>query len=194
MLVTAFVEGRMPPGEFEVALGNHSRIEALLDNDPDRPSATYVGRSLYLYLLQLDYGTPGGVVDAQGALIDWLKRHHVAHVPSPDPATLIGLIHDAQPQWLSLESGYIQEQFLSRSGGRTGQVLSEWLRDELLQSFRYVGKPPRWIQSPEWPIGAEGPLVFIGQLKVEKYFHDVACAYVFHDPSSGQCETILQVA
>jgi hypothetical protein len=133
VLVTAFVEGRMLPRDFEVALSDHSRIEALLDNDPERPSATYVGRSLYLYLLQLDYGAPGGVLNAQGALTDWLKRHHVPHVPSPDPAKLIGLIHDAQPKWLSLDSGYIQENFPTKHWNGRGELVCP-LRGQSLES------------------------------------------------------------
>ena len=100
----------------------------------------------------------------------------------------------AQPGWLDADARYIQEQFLSRAGARTGSDLREWLRSELLAAFRYVENPPSWIQSPEWPIGADGPLVFLGQLEIEKYFHDAAAAYVFHDPKSGECTTVVQVA
>ena len=55
-----------------------------------------------------------------------------------------------------------------------------------------VSDPPEWIQSPCWPHSAAGPLVFLGQLKVDQYFHDLATVYVFHDPANGECQTIVQ--
>jgi len=59
--------------------------------------------------------------------------------------------------------------------------------------FRCLGEPPEWIQEPDWPINENGPLVFLGQLSVLNYFHDESAAYVFHDPTTGGCETIIQV-
>ena len=41
--------------------------------------------------------------------------------------------------------------------------------------------------------GEHGPLVFLGQMAVKGYFHDEATVYVFHDPATGTCQTVLQV-
>jgi hypothetical protein len=133
-------------------------------------------------------------VNAHGVLAEWLDRHGVPHAPSTASRDLYDLLLQAQPGWLNVDSKYLQEAFLSRAGGRTGKELLQWLRGELRRAFRCVGQPPEWIQNPEWPIGPNGPLVFLGQLEVRKYFHDVGAAYVFHDPKSGECTTVLQVA
>ncbi|WP_395321849.1 hypothetical protein [Variovorax sp. UC74_104] len=67
-----------------------------------------------------------------------------------------------------------------------------WLRQRILELFKYVNQPPRWLQSPAWPIGDAGPLVFLGQFPVADYFHDEAAVYVFHDPAKDAFTTFVQ--
>jgi hypothetical protein len=193
-VVVGFVEGRIAAEEFRRFLYDEPAIEALLSDDPDLPPTSYVRSSTYHYLLGLEYGDPGGALDAQGALSEWLERHGIAHARDTSVELLHDLLLRAQPSWLSVDTMYLKEAFLARAGTRSGDELREWLHRELLRAFRYVGKPPEWIQSPEWPINANGPLVFLGQLAVEHYFHDVAVAYVFHDPAVNECTTVIQVA
>lgn len=192
--IVGFVEGRVSPREFELRLQNDPALEATLTDDPELPRNTYVGSSVYLFLLEEDLRDPRGVLNAQGALSEWLKRHSVAHRVAAEPKELYDLLLFAQPKWLDVDTKYLQEAFLNRSEGRTGQALRKWLHQELLSKFRYVSKPPEWIQSPQWPVGANGPLVFLGQVEIEKYFHDLAAAYVFHDLENGECTTVIQVA
>ena len=82
---------------------------------------------------------------------------------------------------------------MSKAGERQGAELKKWLSSELLRCFRYSDKPPRWIQNPNWPIGKNGPFVFLGQIKVVNYFHDEAAIYVFHDPTTGEFYNVSQV-
>jgi hypothetical protein len=81
---------------------------------------------------------------------------------------------------------------MPEAAGRTGLELRMWLTEQLLEKYRYVSKPPEWVQDPCWPHGATGPLVFLGQLEVAGYFHDFGTVYVFHDPATGECQTIIQ--
>jgi hypothetical protein len=192
--VLAFVEGRLDPTDFQRALQTDPSIEGLLKDDPDLPGRSYVGISVFHFLLELDLASPGDVLNAQGALSQWLTRHSVAHSRSSDAENLHGTILGAQPAWLDVDPKWIQEELIAKSGGLTGNRLKKWLRERLLERFRYVGKPPRWLQSPSWPIGPEGPFVFLGQLEVRGYFHDHAVVYVFHDPASGEYKSIVQIA
>lgn len=193
-VVADFVEGRLSPAEFESQLASRPELELLLDDDPNRPQHSYVGRSLFSYLLGQDYTDPGGRLNAQGAAAEWLTRRGIPYVPDPSPGALYDLVLAAQPKWLAVEMKYVETTFLARSEGRSGEVLKSWLAEELLRAFRYIKSPPDWIQNPEWPLGSSGPLVFLGQVSVEHYFHDVAAAYVFHDPATGECTTVVQVA
>jgi hypothetical protein len=190
----AFVEGRLGPTDFERALQTDPSIEATLKDDPDLPGNSYVGISVFHFLLELDLSNPGGVLDAQGAVSQWLTRHSIAHSKANDAEKLYGLILAAQPAWLDVDPKWMKDELIAKSGGLTGNRLKKWLRERLLERFRYVSRPPRWLQKPSWPIGAQGPLVFLGQFAVKGYFHDDAVVYVFHDPASGECKSIVQGA
>jgi hypothetical protein len=192
--VVGFVEGRVTAAEFERSLQSDPAVEALLLGDPDLPVDSYVGSSVFLFPLQLDLADPGDVVSAQGALGQWLDRHQVAYSASPEPGEFYNVLLDAQPAWLRVDAKWLRDEVIAKSERRAGHALRQWLHDELLARFRYVSKPPKWIQSPDWPIGPNGPLVFLGQLRVQHYFHDEAAAYVFHDPVAGECRTLIQVA
>lgn len=189
-----FVEGRLSASKFEAQLAADPRLEAALGDDPERPANSYVGRSMFQYVLEQDFGELGGRLNAQGAVSDWLGRHGVQCTPDGSVAKLYDTLLAAQPTWLSIDTKYLEAAFLSRSEGREGRELESWLREQILRSFRFVKAAPDWIQNPEWPIGPAGPLVFLGQLPIDRYFHDTAAAYVFHDPSTGDCTTIVQVA
>jgi hypothetical protein len=192
--VVGFVEGRVTPQAFERALQQDPAIEGLLTDDPALPPHTYVGKSVFLFVLELDLGDPGDILSAQGALSDWLTRHSVTHSRSSEPQEFYGLLLDVQPKWLDVDVKWLQDELVMKSGGLKGDALKQWLREQLTKRFRYLSKPPEWIQSPTWPIGANGPLVFLGQVEVCGYFHDDAAAYVFHDPASDECTTVIQVA
>jgi hypothetical protein len=189
--IVDFVEGRLDARSFEKRLYEDPEIEQVLNNDPNLDPGTYVGTSVYLFAIEQDFGAPGGVLSVHGALVDYLRRNHVTCRPSEGYANHYDLILSAQPRWLQADPGYIEKHVLPEARGRTGRELRDWLREELLKRFRYVKKRPRWLQSPRWPINENGPLVFLGQIRVQDYFHDEAAAYVFHDPKSGACQTII---
>jgi hypothetical protein len=79
----------------------------------------------------------------------------------------------------------------------TGEGLLEWIRPQVAQAFRCLVAAPRWIQNPNWQLHAGRPMQFIGQLDVTRavgLFHDDASFYVFFDPPTGICRTIVQVS
>lgn len=191
--IVAFVEGRMEPAAFEITLHSDPEIERTLNDDTTLKRSTYVGTSTFLFLAQQDFSSPVGVLNAQGALSQFLERKGIAFRPTHAHAELYDVILDAQPRWLNVPADWLKQNVLAAAEGREGKELRDWLRKRLLELFRYRDKPPKWIQSPQWPIGENGPLVFLGQLRIPDYFHDEAAAFVFHDPETGCCETVIQV-
>lgn len=81
-----------------------------------------------------------------------------------------------QPRWLGID-GPLLQQAAREAGDRKGAELKRWLE----------------VQNPAWPIGPNGPLVFLGQLSTGTYFHNAGYVYVFLDPSDGRCQTVIQV-
>lgn len=191
--IVAFVEGHIEPADFEKRLYNDPTIEAVLNDDPTLKPGTYIGTSTFHFVIQQDFESPGGVLNVHGALSQFLERKQIPFLPTKSYAKLHEIILQAQPRWLDVPADWLKKNVLSAAEGRNGKELRDWLRARLLELFKYREKPPKWIQSPNWPIAENGPLVFLGQLKIPNYFHDEAAAYVFHDPKTGRCETVIQV-
>jgi hypothetical protein len=192
-ILTDFVEGRLSPEAFEQILYSNTDLESVLKDAPRLSPNHYFKSDVYTFLIGLDYRDAGDVLDAFGAVGDFLMGKQIAFEPTSSYDDLHSVILSAQPDWLLVDTAYVSKMLLPQAGTRTGQELKEWLRQQFLERFKYVDRTPRWLQTPSWPFGKSGPLVFLGQLSVTDYFHDEAAAYVFYDPETGQCETILQV-
>jgi hypothetical protein len=80
-------------------------------------------------------------------------------------------------------------------GLATPQDFSVWLDAHLVQEFQSIAQPPRWVQGAAWPLSAERPMVFVGQLEATNpAFPGLAraCLYVFWTPTSGECFVVVQ--
>lgn len=191
--IVAFVEGRIEPADFEKRLYSDPAIESTLNDDPTLKPGTYIDTSSFLFVVKQDFKSPGGVLNVHGALSQFLERKQIPFRPTKAYAELYDVILKAQPRWLDVQADWLKKNVLSSAEGRKGKELQSWLRTRLLELFKYRQKPPKWIQSPNWPIGENGPLVFLGQMRIPDYFHDEATAYLFHDPTTGRCETLIQM-
>ena len=189
----AFAEGTISALEFRDALYQGDDFQEFLENDPNLRHGNYVGDDVYLFLIERNYDDPGSALSAHGAVCDYLDRNEIEYQRSSKLSDDFGLLLDAMPKWLDVDTGYLKKHILPAAGELKGAALKKWLKAELRARFKFDSKPPRWIQSPAWPIGDQGPFVFLGQVPVKNYFHDTAAAYVFHDPATGECETIVQV-
>ena len=193
--IVNFVEGRINAHQLEAAFyTKSSEFEGLLDQDPDLPPYHYASPSVYLFIIQQDFGDPGDVLSIHGSLSDYLQRNGISSSPTSICSDFYTLLLQSQPHWLSADMKYLAA-LVEEADGRNGEGLKQWLHAELLKRFRCLGSPPDWIQDPPvWPMSDDGPLFFLGQMSIEGYFHDVAAAYVFHNRRSGHCETLIQVA
>lgn len=187
-----FAAGELQPHEFRDRLYSDPSFESFLANDPKLGPTNCVHGSAYRFLLECDFDDPGGILDAHGAVCDFLDRNGYDYKKTGEYADFYDLVLQASPDWLEADPKYVQDQIMPEAADRTGHELRMWLTEQLLEKYRYVSKPPEWVQGPCWPHGAAGPLVFLGQLEVAGYFHDFGTVYVFHDPATGQCQTIIQ--
>ncbi|WP_051237259.1 hypothetical protein [Ottowia thiooxydans] len=187
-----FASGSLSATAFEDCVYNDRSLETLL-SAASAPGHFQDGTTLYHYLISLKYDDPGEVLDAHVAVCEWLVERGTSFTPSKERSQTYELIQAAQPRWLDLDATFL-ESVLATAPPLHGAELKAWLRSRLLELFKCCGRPPRWIQSPAWPIGTHGPLIFFGQLSVPNYFHDEAAVYVFHDTATGECTCITQVA
>lgn len=193
--VLDFVEGRIRGKDFEQRLYTDLGLETLLKDGSLKWHDTYIKSNPYDFLIALHYDDPGAVLTAQGALERVLEGRGIAFKRTTAHSELYGLLLAAQPGWLSVDSAYLNDHVLPDAGGRTGKELKTWLAARLRELFRYAKRPPKWIQNPDWPINENGPMYFLGQIKLDAGvpFHDEAAVYVFFDPKTGVTKTVIQV-
>lgn len=191
-ILKKFVDGSLETRAFEKILYSATDIESLLSVEP-APRYASSGHTLYHYLIALNYGSPVDALNAQSVLCDYLAAQGIEVHASGDKAALVDLIAAAQPKWLDLDPTYVQALMEEAPATLSKGEVKKWLQSKILTLFRYAKKPPRWLQAPAWPMGETGPLVFLGQVGIPDYFHDEAAAYVFHDPVTKQCQTVLQM-
>ena len=189
-MLAAFVSGETNATDFEQRLYHTPGMEAVLAGEKAPPQGNGAP-TLYHYLIGLDYSHPGHVLNAQGVVLELLRRNGVEVTTSQTPGRDYDLLLAAQPKWLDADPAYLST-LLASAPAMPAKARKTWLRAMVLEKFRYAKSPPRWLQSPAWPMGEAGPLVFLGQFPVAGYFHDTACVYIFHDPKTGECRTIVQ--
>jgi hypothetical protein len=195
-VILDFVEGSITPTQFEQHVYNNPDLEALLKDEALRWRDTFIQTNPFDYLLPLDFGDLGDVLDAQGAMELYLQRRGIGYKRATSYSDPYDLMLRVQPRWLCVDPSYIATHILPTAGSRQGEELKKWLKGELLKRFQYHKRPPKWIQNPNWPINENGPLVFLGQIDIKDsaHFHDDAAVYVFLDPTTGSRETVVQVA
>lgn len=193
-IILDFVEGRINGKEFEQHVYNDNRIEELLTDDSLSWYDSYIKTNPFDFLIWQNYGDPGGVLNAQGAMEMFLRRKGIPFHRSTEHSDLYDLMLDAQPKWLGVDSAYLNG-LLADADEMKPAEMKVWLRQKLLQLFGYHKRPPKWIQSPAWPINENGPMYFLGQIKLADcdLFHDEAAAYLFIDTTTGVKETVIQV-
>lgn len=61
-------------------------------------------------------------------------------------------------------------------------------RKMIKKLFHCDKRKPKWIQGPEWPMGAESPMEFIGQVNIPE-----GVQYVFVDVNTNEKKVIIQM-
>ena len=201
-----FAAGRTRPSAFRSDLIAQDGFASLLDDGAELPEGSYIRqplgpgmapRNTYEYLLALDLRDEGitGPLNAVGAVTQFMDRRGIAYEHITDEySALHRFVLAVQPAWLDLDADFVRRNVLDKAPRGLGETATKkWAREHLRARFRCAGKPPRWIQSPAWPIRGDEPLVFMGQVAVDNYFHDRAVLYVFHDPNANDFETVAQL-
>ena len=169
-------------------------FERFLSQDPHLKHGNYVGGSAFQFLIACDFGATTGVLDAQGAITDYFNRNHIAYEAKSDARDLVNLMLSVLPRYVDPNVDWLIARYSKLNEWRGKETSKRLLRSKIAEDFRFLTKPPDWIQSPHWPIGDDAPYIFFGQIKVERFFHDSAAVYVFFEERSGRTENVIQVS
>lgn len=207
-IILDFVRGKMTCDEFEAAYSLSpaiwTRIEDMLTpeirNDPASPFWTRSNRStleannfcVRSAALSFGFDSQFGRVLAHGLISDLVeftypgirRKDPPAHGPE-DLLEKLGLDYLGGDETEALIRGILYQDRDFPNSRERNRVLKQ----ELRQLFHITPrKVPHWAQSPEWPMGANSPMAFVG----EKHTGELV-QYTFRDADTGETRIIEQL-
>ncbi len=190
-ILVQFAEGKIEGPALDVAL-NTAPMQALLEVfvEPRYPASTnYWGK-----LQCQDRVTLRGLVNSEGIINLFLGLAQVEFQPANRYTKILSLLLRAVPDYIDPPLEYLTEHIVPKDAALSDAQKKKQIKERLNQEFRCMGKPPKWIQSADWPISGSTPLVFVGQIAIDApdFFHDRGAAYLFFNPADGSNETVLQ--
>ncbi|MCL2152417.1 MAG: hypothetical protein FWH57_05580 [Oscillospiraceae bacterium] len=192
-IIVQFVERKIPTEEFIEKLYNNEELERVLSENIVLSPFTYLGETAYLYLLNQDLNTPGGLLNSLSALEEFLQKKHIAFTKNNEASKLYSLLLKVQPNWIDIPNWYMKK-LQEISDDKKGKDLESFLKEKIRQDFRYSKKPPKWLQSAQWLYRKEIPLLFVGQMDITEIRHDTAQLYIFYDEINNEFHFIEQTA
>jgi len=189
-LIKGFVEGKISDNDLEAHLDN---LKLTLQDSSLSWSDTYIKTNPYDYLKSLKIKSIDGRLNAQGVLELFLKRKGITSIRYKKYSDDYDIILDSQPKYIDADVDFIERNVIPTtklSKGETKKLMKETFKN----LFQFHKKPPKWIQSPNWPIINDKPLYFLGQLEIKDcdLFHDDGYVYIFIDQGNDKIETIKQ--
>lgn len=182
-----FVEGRM---------SGEALAKLVLEGDYlDSVSEQLLSAELRLRLLAADYSSAADLYAIQGLLADALDHFGVTVKESPVFKRRYVLLQSVKPEWADVRDTEVDPIVAeAEAAGLAGKGLRQAVKSRIASMFRYVGKPPTWIQSPEWPRMASGrPMLFLGQIDVpETELPGAPAVYVFYDTEASSFTVVSQ--
>lgn len=135
-----------------------------------------------------------GLVNSEGIIEDFLKKAEVQFRAAGRFRKIHSLILTSVPSHLDPPLEFLTEKVIPLESNLSDTQKKKLIKERLKALFKYIDKPPRWIQSPDWPIRDGKPLIFLGQIAIDapELFHDTGAAYLFYDPDKREFETISQ--
>lgn len=190
-IIKQYLIGDISSEEFQQELYKNKEMERLLSEGLYIPPYTSSSGSIFLYLIESDLLSPGGEVNCKDLLAKYLTEKKITFVFDKRHQELNDMLIKIQPQWVRVPGEYFK-YLIDRHPNKMGKELEHALKKDITSFFQYVDKKPKWLQSPQWPIENNVPLVFIGQFDISKIRHDVSCLYVFYNKDGHKYITVEQ--
>lgn len=192
-IILSCVEGKLSSERFKNELYSNKELEHVLSENVR--IARYIDNAggLFLYLLSLDLDSPAGKLNLISSLSLFLEAKGITFVACKEAEKNFDLLLKIQPKWLNIPDDYLKK-LVSCNKNVSGKELEKTLKLTIKEKFRYLKKPPKWLQSAHWPIEENEPLIFVDQVDVSKLSHDEAQLYIFYNEKTGAFITIKQSA
>lgn len=193
LIILDFAEGRITAEQFWEIWKADEKLRELIINCPNRPDESGIDfNPVVLHKKNLKINSYRDSSGLYTMAKKYLLRNKIEFASNTFYNDRYTFLIKIQPDWLDLD--FNNEEFLINLVNNAPKELSEsqkikWCQDKLKDLFKYDSRPPRWIQSPEWPIINGKPLVFKGQSKERKESELVK--FFFYNPETGE-ETVVE--
>lgn len=191
--IKSYLSGQTSLQELYEITTSNPEMEKFLEQDVVVAPYTNSG-TLFTYLIGIDPSDPLITINAKDALSRMLTELNIEHHVDSSEQKSFELLLDASPTWAYLPNDYLDKLQDEVASVRGKQEKLKRAKARIAADFKYLKKPPRWIQSPAWPFSGNKPLVFVGQLDLADLMHDTGQVYVFYDQEESSYRTIAQVA
>jgi hypothetical protein len=192
-IISAFVEGKMLPDEFEQYLYSDKGLENELSNNDDAITHYAKEYELFYFIMQKNFKSCTDLWDINDALSIFLRSKGINVTPTNLYEKQVKILLKIQPSWLDVSGDYFSF-LLNKHAEKDGKNLEAAIKNDIKESFKYLSKPPKWLQSPKWPIHNHAPLLFIGQIDISNMRHDTSYVYIFYDENKNEYEIFEQSA
>jgi len=189
--IKSFVEGRISAKSLYEKVVSNSEYEKIFEEFSAKPYTN--DGSLYLYIIGQNYKNPATTVNLQDALAKFLEWKGVSYHQDKSALQVYEIILKSSPAWVSLPEFYIDKvkNLISDVDEKKAHAV---VKMEIKKDFVSLGKPPKWLQSPDWPFDGQNPMVFVGQLGLDNLKHDISYIYIFINPKNDKVCSIIQTA
>ena len=187
-----FVEGRMTTEQFWERYKSNESIRNLLVNDVTRDHIE--SESMYYFAPErlievLDISRLEHKNELYQIVRRYFWRRNESLNFSNSDAEKYECLLKMLPTWLDVrDEDFLLAIYDSTPSDTSKTEKLKHCKNKVKELFKYDIKPPRWIQSPEWPIVNGKPLVFKGQSKEREY--DERVYFYFYDSDTSE-ETVV---
>lgn len=190
-----FAEGKLSDKNFEQQLYTNSDLEKLLSDSSLNWQGTYLqNTSPFLYLVEQDYNSAEGKVNAQGTVSLFLSKIGMETTSSAKYSDEYDLLLSTSPKYINAGTEFIEKHILPKDKMLSKADQKMYIKQRYAELFKYQTKPPKWIQNPDWLIKNDKPLFFLGQIEIKNsdLFHDAGSVYLFVDQETKTIESVKQ--
>ncbi len=175
-----FAEGKMSTYEFWDLYQNDECLRNILKNDRKLPKEMKDSTKPFLYNINIDVLYHRCDV-FRAVKVYFLRRNINLNFYNIDSQIYSELL-DIAPRYVDINSNWFYDNILNRCEYAFGTKNRKyWLKNKIIEAFKFKNKPPCWLQNPEWPINEKGPLLFIKQSDNPNYLTKDYIDYYFDD-------------
>ena len=175
-VLSLFAEGKITVYEFWDLFNSNESLRKVIINDKLLP----VKKNPFLYDIDLHYLHHR--CEVYRVVSNYFKRRKKKLEFYNYDTIIYSELLDVAPLYIDIDNEWFQKNILEVCPFSINtSERKKWIKEKINNSYIYEKKPPEWLQGPEWPIGIDGPLIFVRQTDKPDSMINNSIKYFFID-------------